>query len=195
MTETTRDRQRAATRQRLYEAALDIFRRDGFRDARVDDISLVAGVSRTAFYFHFPTKEDVLSELMRRTQQPITDAVSALPPDASLELVLGTVAEWMSRVWENERALIVDTMAVGLRAEPSQALTNGLRFQLAARFAAASQAGLLAITQRPEQLAELYLVTCRSLLACWAQEEGGSLLESLLLANRLFLDGARRHPS
>jgi hypothetical protein len=45
VTDTTRDRQREATRQRLYEAALGIFRRDGFRDARVDDITLVAGVT------------------------------------------------------------------------------------------------------------------------------------------------------
>lgn len=195
MGETSRDRQRQATRQRLYEAALSIFRRDGFRDARVDDITLVAGVSRTAFYFHFPTKEDVLAELMRRTEAPIAAAVMELPEAAELTQVLDTVAEWMNRSWQDERLLIVDTMAVGLRIESStfpKSAPNGLRALLAARFDAAARAGLLTSTQRPAQLADLYLLNCMSAMAGWAHEEGRSLMESLRGANRLFLDGARK---
>lgn len=195
MGETSRDRQREATRQRLYEAALGIFRRDGFRDARVDDITLVAGVSRTAFYFHFPTKEDVLAELMRRTEAPIAGAVLELPESAELGLVLDTVADWMNRSWQDERALIVDTMAVGLRIEAStypRSQPNGLRALLSARFEAASKSGLLTETQKPARLADLYLLHCMSAMAGWAQEEGRSLHDSLRGANRLFLDGARK---
>lgn len=192
MTDTTRDRQREATRQRLYEAALGIFRRDGFRDARVDDITLVAGVSRTAFYFHFPTKEDVLSELMRRTEQPICDAVIALPEDAELSLVLDTVTEWMNRVWQDERALIIDTMAVGLRIEAGSPQPNGLRSLLGNRFARAAETGILSLQQRPEMLADLYLLGCLSMMVSWAQHEGASLIDSLTAANRLFLNGARK---
>ncbi len=195
MTDTTRDRQREATRQRLYEAALGIFRRDGFRDARVDDITLVAGVSRTAFYFHFPTKEDVLSELMRRTEQPICDAVMTLPEDADLALVLDTVTEWMNRVWQDERALIIDTMAVGLRVEAGSPQPNGLRALLGNRFARAAQRGVLSLQQRPEMLADLYLLGCLSTMVSWAQQEGSSLIDSLTAANRLFLHGARKSPN
>lgn len=192
MADTTRDRQREATRQRLYEAALGIFRRDGFRDARVDDITLVAGVSRTAFYFHFPTKEDVLSELMRRTEQPICEAVSALVANADLSEVLDTVTEWMNRVWQDERALIIDTMAVGLRVESGSPQPNGLRALLGKRFQEAAARGALTLSQRPEMLADLYLLGCMSTMVSWAQHDGGSLIDSLKLANRLFLDGARK---
>lgn len=195
MGETSRDRQREATRKRLYEAALGIFRRDGFRDARVDDITLVAGVSRTAFYFHFPTKEDVLTELIRRTEAPIAEAVSELHPDADLPTVLDTVAHWLNRTWQDERALIVDTMAIGLRVESAtspEANPNGLRARLAARFERAVRDGVMADHQRPAALADLYLLNCMSAMASWAQEEGRGLIESLQLANQLFLNGARR---
>lgn len=197
MSETSRDRQREATRQRLYEAALGIFRRDGFREARVDDITLVAGVSRTAFYFHFPAKEDVLTELMRRTEAPIAEAVAGLPPSAQLSTVLETVAQWLNRSWQDERPLIIDTMALGLRVESAtspHSNPQGLRARLAQRFEQAARAGQLTETQRPAALADLYVLTCMSAMASWAQGEGDrvSLLESLRLANRLFLDGARR---
>lgn len=195
MGETSRDRQREATRQRLYEAALGIFRRDGFRDARVDDITLVAGVSRTAFYFHFPAKEDVLTELIRRTEAPIAEAVVGLGPAADLRVVLDTVADWLNRTWQDERPLIVDTMAIGLRIESGtspEANPNGLRARLAERFHQAAKDGHLSDAQRPAALADLYLLNCMSAMASWAQGEGRSLIDSLRLANRLFLDGARK---
>jgi AcrR family transcriptional regulator len=193
--ETSRDRQREATRQRLYEAALGIFRRDGFRAARVDDITLVAGVSRTAFYFHFPTKEDVLTEMIAKTERPIAEAVKALPSNVQLEQVLDTVAEWMTRSWQDERLLVIDAMSVGLRLE-SQSFPDSkgvsVRGALAQRFEAAAQAGVLTDRQRPQLLADLYLLTCMASMAAWASESGRSLLDSLTVAGRLFLDGARR---
>jgi AcrR family transcriptional regulator len=193
--ETSRDRQREATRLRLYDAALGIFRRDGFRDARVDDITLVAGVSRTAFYFHFPTKEDVLTELIQKTERPIADAVKALPANVELGKVLDTVAEWMTRSWQDERGLIIDAMSVGLRLESQnfpEAKGDSLRGVIGQRFEAAARAGVLTEHQRPALLADLYLLTCMASMAGWASESGRPLLDSLKMAGRLFLDGARR---
>ncbi|MCU0701521.1 MAG: TetR/AcrR family transcriptional regulator, partial [Myxococcaceae bacterium] len=89
---TSRDLQREQSRERLFHAALEIFRRDGFRSARVDDITLVAGLSRTSFYFHFPTKEDVLLELNRRLEEPVLAAVTALDEAAPVGQVLAVVA-------------------------------------------------------------------------------------------------------
>lgn len=47
------------TRQDLLEAARQIFARDGFELARLEDVARVAGKSRGAFYAHFRDKEDV----------------------------------------------------------------------------------------------------------------------------------------
>ncbi len=58
-----RERASDVTRARLYEAALDEFRRAGYEQASIARIAEAAGVSRPSFYFHFPTKADVLVEL------------------------------------------------------------------------------------------------------------------------------------
>ncbi|HWC00882.1 MAG TPA: TetR/AcrR family transcriptional regulator [Bryobacteraceae bacterium] len=47
------------TRKRLTEAARRIFARDGFENARVEDIAAAAGKTRGAFYANFKDKEDV----------------------------------------------------------------------------------------------------------------------------------------
>jgi AcrR family transcriptional regulator len=50
----------AATRQRLIEAALRRFYRDGFRNVGIDQILTDVGISKTAFYKHFECKYDLM---------------------------------------------------------------------------------------------------------------------------------------
>jgi TetR/AcrR family transcriptional regulator, fatty acid metabolism regulator protein len=55
-----RQRRAAATRRRLYEAAMAEYARSGLESARVEDIVAAAGVSWGTFFHYFPAKEDVL---------------------------------------------------------------------------------------------------------------------------------------
>jgi AcrR family transcriptional regulator len=48
------------TRQRLTEAAVRRFYRDGFRNVGLDQILADVGISKTAFYKHFESKEDLV---------------------------------------------------------------------------------------------------------------------------------------
>lgn len=50
----------AATRQRLIEAAVRRFYRDGFRNVGIDQILVDVGLSKTAFYKHFECKDDLM---------------------------------------------------------------------------------------------------------------------------------------
>jgi AcrR family transcriptional regulator len=50
----------AATRQRLIEAAVRRFYRDGFRNVGIDQILTDVGISKTAFYKHFECKDDLM---------------------------------------------------------------------------------------------------------------------------------------
>jgi AcrR family transcriptional regulator len=51
---------RTMTRQRLIEAAVPRFYRDGFRNVGIDQILGDVGISKTAFYKHFESKEDLM---------------------------------------------------------------------------------------------------------------------------------------
>lgn len=48
------------TRQRLVEAAVRRFYRDGFRSVGIDQVLADVGISKTAFYKHFDSKEDLM---------------------------------------------------------------------------------------------------------------------------------------
>ncbi len=52
------------TRGKLLRAALEIFARDGFEAARIDDIAAQAGYTRGAYYAHFQSKEDLFFAML-----------------------------------------------------------------------------------------------------------------------------------
>ncbi|WP_084958361.1 TetR family transcriptional regulator [Thermoactinospora rubra] len=57
---TLRERKKAATRQAIREAALQLFAERGFAEVSVNDIADKAGVSRMTVFNYFPTKEDIV---------------------------------------------------------------------------------------------------------------------------------------
>jgi AcrR family transcriptional regulator len=48
------------TRQRLIDAAVRRFYRDGFRNVGIDQLLADVGISKTAFYKHFESKDDLM---------------------------------------------------------------------------------------------------------------------------------------
>jgi len=52
------------TRQRLIESATQRFYRDGFRNVGLEQILDDVGISRTAFYKHFASKDDLMLEVL-----------------------------------------------------------------------------------------------------------------------------------
>jgi AcrR family transcriptional regulator len=50
----------SSTRQRLTEAAVRRFYRDGFRNVGLDQVLSDVGITKTAFYKHFESKDDLI---------------------------------------------------------------------------------------------------------------------------------------
>ena len=73
---TGREAQRRRTRARVLCAAIEEFQRAGTSSADINAIVEAAGVSRSTFYFHFPTKEHVLLELIRGDEDRLAEELS-----------------------------------------------------------------------------------------------------------------------
>lgn len=58
-------RPRKSARQRILEAATDLFYRQGIRAVGVDAIIQEAGVAKATFYNHFPSKDDAIVAWLR----------------------------------------------------------------------------------------------------------------------------------
>ncbi|MFJ9340985.1 TetR/AcrR family transcriptional regulator [Streptomyces sp. NPDC101733] len=56
---------RAATRQKLYEAAVTLIAEQGFSATTVDEIAERAGVAKGTVYYNFASKTDLFEELLR----------------------------------------------------------------------------------------------------------------------------------
>jgi len=70
-----RARQSLATRNRIFEIALSEIAESGLAGVRIEHIARKAGVTRPTIYAHFPTREDFLRELQRRTEASALDAI------------------------------------------------------------------------------------------------------------------------
>ena len=69
------------TRQRLVESAGQRFYRDGFRNVGLDQILDDVGISRTAFYKHFESKDDLMLEVLEALNRWIQDVFRVMVRD------------------------------------------------------------------------------------------------------------------
>jgi AcrR family transcriptional regulator len=61
-----RDEHKRFTRERLLDAAIEVFEKVGFREATIDQIAIPAGANRTTFYLHFGDKIELARALSGR---------------------------------------------------------------------------------------------------------------------------------
>ncbi len=192
-----RDKQREETRRRIYLAALEVFRRDGVAQCRIEDIAQKSEVSRGAFYFHFPTKDDVLLELLRESQKPMQAKLLELPKDTPLEKTLETLAHEMAAFWQADSKLLPDVAAVALRATTLVMDREGVvvRDVLSKIFVAAAERGELSNVLPPEVLADFYLSNALAAMMAWCANPMLPLEVVLKGVSTLFLTGASGKPA
>jgi TetR/AcrR family transcriptional repressor of mexJK operon len=66
-TSTPKSSRTARQRDAIVEAAADVFSREGFLGARTDEIASLAAVSKQTLYKHFPSKEQLFTEVVLNT--------------------------------------------------------------------------------------------------------------------------------
>jgi len=101
MTVDGRTRRREDTRQRLYEAAVELIAEQGFSATTVDDIALRAGVAKGTVYYNFASKTALFEELLRHGIGLLTDefrgAVAGLPPREAVAALVRAQLEYIRR--------------------------------------------------------------------------------------------------
>ena len=63
------------TRKRLIEAAVRRFYRDGFRNVGIDQMYADVGISKTAFYKHFESKDDLMLAVLAEQNRWLQDTL------------------------------------------------------------------------------------------------------------------------
>ena len=179
-----RARQRADTRERLFEASLAEFRECGVASAQIDRIARTAGVVRGTFYFHFPTKDDVLLELKHRMEHQILLRMRSfpnevLPLDDYLRRVADALVEATSLVGSAE--VLREALSLYVRRPDSQSVEGAsLEEEVTRRFASAQQDGELRQDLSAQQIAVLFLTSTFGFFAHLEGDELRAALDSLV---------------
>jgi AcrR family transcriptional regulator len=106
----------ARTRERLVEAAKEIFEEHGFLEARITDIAERAGQSHGSFYYYFVSKKEIFREVAASVDEglfaPLGDVIfaqSALPP---LERIREAMRRYLERYRRDARIMtLIDHVA------------------------------------------------------------------------------------
>ncbi|MGX4694448.1 TetR/AcrR family transcriptional regulator [Streptomyces sp. JNUCC 63] len=113
------------TRQLILDAAAEVMCREGYAGTKLADIAKIAGIKTPAIYRHFPSREDLVDEVMtvghRRFIEHVTSVIEALPATATpLDRVLAAVAGHL------EVALTISHYAAASTRNMSQ-MPDGIR--------------------------------------------------------------------
>ena len=101
-----REAQKFSTHERLLEAARDVFHREGYYAATVDQIVSAAGASRQTFYVHFADKGQLLTELIAGYTERAEAYMDRLPgPTPTLPELRAWLVE-LAEFLENEKAVL-----------------------------------------------------------------------------------------
>lgn len=72
-----REQKQELVRDALYAAAVDLFAQNGFEQTTVEEVALAAGVSRSTFFRHFDSKDELISYPMSSYAAVLTDAIKS----------------------------------------------------------------------------------------------------------------------
>ena len=186
-----RAEQKEATRDRVFATALRLFDERGYEETSVEDIVRAARVARGTFYVHFPTKDDVLVELIRRTDAKICARMRGAK--GSLRAVLRATAKAFADAWRPRRALLPHAGAVAMRRIAGVAHERDvqpLRIELARQITATRRELRAALP--PPMLADVFLLDVFAALMAWAAAGAPSLDRVMAGVIDLFLRGAGR---
>jgi AcrR family transcriptional regulator len=168
---TTRALQKQKTREHVYTTAMRLFDAHGYEQVGIDDVVRASGVARGTFYFHFPTKEDVLLEAVRRGEGLIVERLAGLRATARLRRVLTATVLAFIEAWGERRELLPHAGAValrriaGVRAESDR---DPLRLELGRRVQQAQERGELRSPLPGGMLADIFLLHVFAALMTWS---------------------------
>jgi AcrR family transcriptional regulator len=91
----------ARRREQLLEVALEVFARQGYHQASMNEIAEAAGVTKPVLYQHFASKQDLYLELLQDVAERLNEAVlrgtaAATGPRDQVERGFRAFFEWMA---------------------------------------------------------------------------------------------------
>jgi TetR/AcrR family transcriptional regulator, fatty acid metabolism regulator protein len=118
-----------STRERILDAAMNIFAHKGYYNAKLDEIAAESQTSKGSIYFHFPNKErlfialvDQFADLLERR---VVAAIEQQPKGIGrVKVALETCLQTFGRYRRPAKILLVQAMGLGTTFEEKRLEVN-----------------------------------------------------------------------
>jgi AcrR family transcriptional regulator len=182
------------TRLHLVRSAAELFDRNGFSGATLEDVSRAAGVTKGAFYFHFSSKDELAGAIQAEACTMLRGAVyRALGDGADVLQSLVDLTHEIGHWLEHEpvvRASLRTARECGHRGAPFLDFYVDLLSAVETMLISAEQAGDLHESVASGQASTLVLTMCAGVeMLWWSGIRQGSVRESLSEMWTLILPG------
>jgi AcrR family transcriptional regulator len=170
------------TRLHLVRSAAELFDRNGFAGATLEDVSRAAGVTKGAFYFHFSSKDELGGAIQDEACSLLRAAVYRVMGGPALQSLVDLTHELVCWL-EHEplvRASFRTTRECGHRGKPFLGFYTDLHAAVETLLLAAERGGELRSGVSVEQALTLVLTVSAGVeMAWWAGIREGSMGEGL----------------
>jgi len=182
--ESRRERRKREVHDRIVEAAVALFERQGFDTTTALEIADTADVAEKTFYNHFPTKQHLIEELARESLERLMEILTRARDagGSARERLLRFFASAADEAESGSRPLARELILEWIRisqVEEDRRLHDGF---------AALLADGDAETREREFLADIAVATYTGILINWVSRSGYPLRDRLLAAARLLGD-------
>jgi len=171
-----------ARKEAIYLAAMDLFRRQGFDETRVEEITQAAGVAKGTFFNYFPTKEDVLLYIGERHMNRLGAVLSkdSVQPEArghsavaELKLLMHTLADSLEPDRELVRLAVEKAMKIAHLAPASGGGRGSFQTLVALLIGRGQRTGEIHAAADPEVVAQMLEGLYYQQLVIWCREDFG----------------------
>jgi AcrR family transcriptional regulator len=124
---TTRSDQTAQSRQRIVDAAAEMFAERGYDATSMRDLAKQLGLTRAALYYHYSAKSDILREIINTETAQFLANMNVVATLASQSARADAVVAALVEAGLNQRrriALLVSEPAIRALPEPSDGSPN-----------------------------------------------------------------------
>lgn len=113
-----RERNKLRVRNRIYDAALELFTRQGYDQTTVDEITEAADVARGTFFNHFQRKEDLIAAWGEDRREQLRDGLAdaALAPGANTRQTLLHCMSILAEISQHDSARTQAMLAAWVKA-------------------------------------------------------------------------------
>lgn len=168
---TNRQIQAMQTKNKIYNAAVELLENTGYQNIRIEDICKQAGVAVGSFYTHFKSKNDILVEIFKRADDYFRDEVEKSLENKS---VLDKITEFFDYYAKYNESLGIDMVIQLYNFQNKMFITEGRYMQqlLNEIIIEAQEKGYLCLDIPYKEITKQLFIVARGVVYDWCLHEG-----------------------